>query len=204
LTAYGADKLGCELHAHVGAIVHGIASTGLRFFNVYGARQDPASPYSGVISIFCDRLLRGEALEIYGDGHQLRDFVYVLDVVNFLLAAMATTSEGARVFNVCTGVGTSILELANTIAELCRTDPQIRFLPERAGDIRASIGSDVLAGRGLGIQAKTRIREGLAHTLQWLTEQRHEASGGQRLDRTCGSSPTSLPAGRRTAAIKNR
>ncbi len=170
LTAYGADKLGCELHARVGAVVHGIPSTGLRFFNVYGPRQDPRSPYSGVISIFCDRLRRGEPIAIYGNGHQIRDFVYVGDVVEFLLAAMATTSVGARVLNICTGLGTSILQIAHTIGELRGVKPEINFKPERVGDIRASVGSDTFARESLRLQVRVPIQEGLAYTLQWMTE----------------------------------
>src|SRR3954467_5906100 len=77
LSAYGADKLGCELHARVATHVHGVPAVGLRFFNVYGPRQDPRSPYSGVISIFCDRLRQGLPITVYGDGQQVRDFVYV-------------------------------------------------------------------------------------------------------------------------------
>lgn len=176
LTAYGADKLGCELHARVGAVVHGIPSTGLRFFNVYGPRQDPRSPYSGVISIFCDRLRRGEPIEIYGDGRQIRDFVYVADVVEFLLSAMATSTAGARVFNVCTGTGTSVLELANMIADLCQIAPDINFRPQRAGDIRASVGSEAFARGRLGLHARAPIREGLASTLQWTVDKTADIS----------------------------
>jgi UDP-glucose 4-epimerase len=174
MTAYGADKLGCELHARVGAEVHRIPSTGLRFFNVYGPRQDPRSPYSGVISIFCDRLHRGKPIEIHGDGGQTRDFIYVTDVVEFLLAAMRTTSAGARVFNVCTGAGTSVLELAGTIAELCKAQLEINFKPLRAGDIRVSLGSASLASESLRLEARVPVRQGLAQTLEWMA-QAHDA-----------------------------
>ncbi len=84
LSAYGADKYGCELHARVASHVHGIPTIGLRFFNVYGPRQDPKSPYSGVISIFCERIAAGLPIKIYGDGQQTRDFIYVADVVQAL------------------------------------------------------------------------------------------------------------------------
>ncbi len=107
LSAYGADKLGSELHARVGAQVHGVPAIGLRFFNVYGPRQDPRSPYSGVISIFCDRLRAGREVTIFGDGSQTRDFVYVGDVVAALAAAMARLAAAPQassdVINVCTG-----------------------------------------------------------------------------------------------------
>ena len=87
LSAYGADKYACELHARVASHVHGIPTVGFRFFNVYGPRQDPKSPYSGVISIFCERIAAGVPIDIFGDGQQTRDFIYVLDVVAALLAA---------------------------------------------------------------------------------------------------------------------
>ena len=92
LSAYGADKLGCELHALVAGHVHGVPTVGLRFFNVFGPRQDPASPYSGVISIFCDRIRRRQPVTIFGDGGQTRDFIHVRDVVAALLAALPRAS----------------------------------------------------------------------------------------------------------------
>jgi UDP-glucose 4-epimerase len=118
LSAYGADKYGCELHAGVASHVHGIPTVGLRLFNVYGPRQDPRSPYSGVISIFCDRIRAGTPIDMFGDGEQTRDFVYVADVVTALLAAMRLRPADAPVFNVCTEVATSVHGLAQTIAEL--------------------------------------------------------------------------------------
>jgi UDP-glucose 4-epimerase len=110
LSAYGADKLGCELHGRVATLIHGVPTTGFRFFNVFGPRQDPSSPYSGVISIFANRLLKDEPLTVFGDGKQSRDFVFVSDVVDHLMAAMASPSPTARVFNVCTGRATTLLD----------------------------------------------------------------------------------------------
>lgn len=118
LSAYGADKLGCEQHGLVASQTHGVANTGLRFFNVYGPRQDPSSPYSGVISIFANRIPQDQEIFIYGDGEQTRDFIYVGDVVRHLIAAMERPGNRHDVLNVCTGQSVSILELANTIGEL--------------------------------------------------------------------------------------
>jgi UDP-glucose 4-epimerase len=169
LSAYGADKLGCELHARVAASVHGVPATGLRFFNVYGPRQDPRSPYSGVISIFCDRLAAGRDITVFGDGGQTRDFVYVGDVVAALLAAMAALAgDGARaagVYNVCTGRATTIAALAETIGRLRRVEPRIAHAPARAGDIRASLGNPGRLATALGIFAETRLADGLARTM---------------------------------------
>jgi UDP-glucose 4-epimerase len=171
LTAYGADKLGCELHALVAAAVHKIPTTGLRFFNVYGPRQDPRSPYSGVISVFCDRLRRDSSIEIHGDGQQMRDFIYVEDVVRSVTRAMETCVDGARVFNVCTGIGTSIAELAHLVARQCGVSPKIHSRPPRVGDIRASIGSPLLAREALGVEPGVGMEEGLRRTLAALSAQ---------------------------------
>ena len=92
VSGYGADKLGCEAHARAAGEASGVETFGLRFFNVYGIGQRPGSPYAGVVSIFADRTLRGEPLNIYGDGSQSRDFVHVDDAVQAVLAALACTS----------------------------------------------------------------------------------------------------------------
>jgi UDP-glucose 4-epimerase len=172
MTAYGADKLGCEQHARVATLVHGIPTCGLRFFNVYGPRQDPRSPYSGVISIFADRLLSDQILSIFGNGRQERDFVYVGDVVDHLIAAMDTTqSTGnatARVYNVCTGRGTSIRDLAQILSETIGTRLQIQFHPPKPGDIQASLGDPSHGMAELGVQAATTLQDGLRHTVNYM------------------------------------
>lgn len=167
LSAYGADKYGCELHARIAFHVHRVPSVGLRFFNVYGPRQDPHSPYSGVISVFCDRVARGEAIEIYGDGRQTRDFVYVADVVAAMLAAMELRPGGATVCNVCTGLATSVRELADQIAELCGTHLKIRHRPARTGDIRNSVGSFDQARTLLDLGRTIDLQTGLHQLLMF-------------------------------------
>lgn len=165
LTAYGADKLGSELHARVAGIVHGVPTFGLRFFNVFGPRQDPASPYSGVVSIFANRLLRGEPIIIHGDGSQSRDFVYVEDVVRALMAAMTHTDTAAPVANVCTGRATTVATLARTLAGLTNSTASITTGPERPGDIRQSLGDPTIMRRVLGVTACFSLSEGLAALL---------------------------------------
>jgi len=172
LSAYGADKYGCELHARVASHVHGIPTTGLRFFNVYGPRQDPRSPYSGVISIFCARIMAAIPITIFGDGRQTRDFVYVGDVVAALLAAMALNPADAPVFNVCTGVATSVQALAHTIADLSGQALSIRNQPPRAGEIRHSVGLPGLSASVLGLSSPTPLRTGLSQVLGWLAASR--------------------------------
>jgi UDP-glucose 4-epimerase len=168
LSAYGADKLACELHARVATHVHGIPTVGLRFFNVYGPRQDPESPYSGVISVFCERARNGAVFDIHGDGRQTRDFIFVSDVVSALLESMHRSRHTAAVFNVCTGMATQVRELVHTIARLAGRTPELRYLPPRPGDVRASLGSPAAARAALGLAPCLALDDGLARVLRWL------------------------------------
>jgi UDP-glucose 4-epimerase len=176
-TAYGADKLGSELHARAAFLVHGVPTLGLRLFNVYGPRQDPTSRYSGVISIFARILAEGLPLTIDGDGAQTRDFVHVRDVVRHFLAAMRHLHDapGAAVLNVCTGQAVSVRELAQTMAALLRRTPRFVAGAARSGDIRHSLGDPSRAIALLGTSAQVRLEEGLASlpSMQraWVTEQ---------------------------------
>jgi UDP-glucose 4-epimerase len=172
LSAYGADKYACELHARVASHVHGIPTAGLRFFNVYGPRQDPKSPYSGVISIFSERISRGMPISIFGDGEQTRDFIYVADVVAALLASMALRPADSLAFNVCTGVATSVADLAWVIAEIAGTGLDVDRQPPRGGDIRHSLGDPGRARAALGLQSPTDLRSGLIHVLGWMAASR--------------------------------
>ncbi len=172
LSAYGADKLGCELHAKVASHVHGIPTTGFRFFNVYGPRQDPRSPYSGVISIFCERIGRGAPIAIYGDGGQTRDFVHVSDVVAALLGGMAMRPADAPVFNVCTGTATSVLDLAHLIASLVGKRLDHSFQPPRAGEIRHSLGDPSRLRSALHLNDPVQLRDGLRPVLAWMAASR--------------------------------
>jgi UDP-glucose 4-epimerase len=168
LSAYGADKYGCELHARVASHVHRIPTAGFRFFNVYGPRQDPKSPYSGVISIFCERISAGLPVNIFGDGQQTRDFVYVTDVVRALLAGMALRPNDAPVFNVCTGIATSVAALARMIAQAAGKTLDMRTLPPRAGEIRHSAGVPSLGDSVLGLHGRVPLPAGLGEVLAWM------------------------------------
>lgn len=169
LTPYGADKAGCELHSRVARHVFGIPTLGLRFFNVYGPRQDPSSPYSGVISIFANRIPKGEAITIFGDGSQTRDFVYVTDVVEHLMASMTMLCEGAipqyTALNVCTGTQTSVLQLAQAIATLRGVELKADYRAARDGDIKISVGDASVATQCLGVSATTQLADGLKEVL---------------------------------------
>lgn len=162
LTPYGVDKLACELHAQAGFRAHGLASVGLRFFNVYGARQNLDSPYSGVISIFLKRIIKGSSLLIYGDGEQSRDFVYVGDAVDSLTAAMRRmTAQTCRVYNVCTGQRTTVNRLTEILEHMTGRKAERNYKPARAGDIRLSLGNPALARAELGVALNTALDTGL-------------------------------------------
>ena len=164
MSPYGIDKRASELALDYYANVHGIPTTALRFFNVYGPRQDPSSPYSGVISVFANRARAGRPLTIFGDGSQTRDFVYVGDVARALVAAVGD-GNSRLIANVGTGGEITVKELARTIVELCGGNSQIEHAPARAGEIlRSRANVDRLRDK-LGIVAETKLADGLRATL---------------------------------------
>jgi UDP-glucose 4-epimerase len=147
--------------------VHGVPTVGLRPFNIYGPRQDPSSAYSGVISIFNNRLGQGLPVTVFGDGMQTRDFVYVADVVRFLLAGMARAPEVAgQVFNICTGRTTTLLGLIDTLARLHGVQAVVQHAEPRVGDIRESLGDPARARGMLGVTADVRLDDGLSRLLR--------------------------------------
>jgi UDP-glucose 4-epimerase len=168
LSAYGADKYACELHARIASDVHGVPTVGLRFFNVYGPRQDPRSPYAGVISIFCESILEGRPISIFGDGSQTRDFVFVSDVVTALMLAMKQTSPRPCVFNVCTGRSTSVLDLARLIAQLCESSPEMHFYAPRRGEIIHSLGDCSVIRRRFDLPEAVPLSAGMEKTISWM------------------------------------
>jgi len=164
MSPYGIDKRASELALDYYANVHGVPTTALRFFNVYGPRQDPSSPYSGVISVFANRARAGRPLTIFGDGSQTRDFVYVGDVARALVAAVGD-GNSRLIANVGTGGEITVKELARTIVELCGGNSQIEHAPARAGEIlRSRANVDRLRDK-LGIVAETKLADGLRATL---------------------------------------
>jgi UDP-glucose 4-epimerase len=165
LSAYGADKLSCELHAAAAWTVFGLRSIGLRFFNVYGVGQSADSPYSGVITKFAQRLRTDQPLVISGDGEQSRDFVHVLDVVEALCRAGEAADPRSEVLNVCTGKPTNILCLAILMSELAARTDRPAFGPARPGDIKSSVGDPEAAREALGFHPTVDLRSGLASLL---------------------------------------
>jgi UDP-glucose 4-epimerase len=184
---YGADKYGSELHARIASEVYGVPNVGLRFFNVYGPRQNPSSPYAGVISIFCEQLRQNKPIEIFGDGSQTRDFVYISDVIAALIAAMDRVRECPPVLNVCSGAPTSVIDLARLIGELCGYEPQIRFRPTRLGEIAHSWGDCSLIRHRLSPDNPVDLRSGLSCTLSWMKSAQMSGRSSKSLGSTRSS-----------------
>lgn len=172
LTPYAIDKLAGErylAHYHRSGSLDG---TAFRFFNVFGPRQDPSSPYSGVISIFLDRARRGAPITVFGDGRQTRDFVYVEDVVRAMLRALERDArpEELPVYNVARGEGVSLMGLLDLVGSLSgvTTPLAVSFGPARLGDIRHSLADTSRLRAELGWSPTTSMREGLEATLEAL------------------------------------
>jgi UDP-glucose 4-epimerase len=168
---YAIEKLAAEHYVRLYADLYGQKTAALRYFNVFGPRQDPRSPYSGVISIFVDRLLRGEVPTIFGDGEQTRDFVYVGDVVRANLAAGAVDAPAGLVCNLGRGQTTTLNALYGHLAKLLGGPPAPNYAESRAGDIRHSLADVRRAKAALGFSAETEVADGLALLVDWVRAQ---------------------------------
>jgi UDP-glucose 4-epimerase len=146
LSPYAVDKLASELACQMYTCLYGLETVSLRYFNVYGPRQDPSSPYSGVISIFSDLLNHGKQPTIYGDGEQTRDFVYVSDVVEANIRAATSPAAAGKAINIATSSKLSINELLMTICNIKGQPFEPQYQPGRQGDIRHS-RADIHAAR---------------------------------------------------------
>jgi UDP-glucose 4-epimerase len=160
LSPYGASKLAGEEYLATYNRLYGSGHTALRFGNVYGPRQDPHGE-AGVVAIFLGRLARGEVPHIFGDGTQQRDYVFVGDVARVVLAAL---ERPAGVFNVGTGVATSVLDLFEECRKAAGSDVEAIFDPPRLGELQRSVLGTGLAERELGFRAKTSFADGIAMT----------------------------------------
>jgi len=167
LSPYAAGKLAGEHYVRVYAQTMGLDGASLRYFNIFGPRQDPSSPYSGVISIFIKRMSQGERPTIFGDGTQTRDFTYVANAVAANLAAMRCPEPlGGTVLNVGTGQRIRLLDLVATLNAILGTNLQAEFQPERLGDVRDSLASLDRIHQILGYQPTISFEEGLRRTVE--------------------------------------
>jgi UDP-glucose 4-epimerase len=161
ISPYGIEKLASEHYLAVWSKLFGLECVALRYFNVFGPRQDPSSPYSGVISIFVERMLRGDALTIFGDGEQFRDFVFVEDVVQANLLAATRPEAAGRVYNVARGDKTTLNELVAMLARITGRDASPKHAAPRAGDIRESLADVTRLKSELGYAPRFDVESGL-------------------------------------------
>lgn len=167
LSPYATAKLASEEACAAAADAEGITAVCLRFFNVYGPRQDPTSEYSGVISRFMSAAASGEAVTVYGDGRQTRDFVYVGDVAQALTQALLKPLSGCSVANIGSSTQTSLLDILGRLEELSGQPMGRGFAPPRTGDIRDSCADTGRAAWVLGWRATTEFSDGLSRTWEW-------------------------------------
>ena len=178
---YGIAKLSAEYYLAYYGRVHGMDTAAVRFANVYGPRQDPHGE-AGVVAIFCNRILDGRALTVFGDGSQTRDYVFVGDVAEATVKAATSSLPrpeklDARGFNVGTGIETSVTELTRVLRRVARSEVQIENAPKRPGEQQRSVVSIAKAISLLGWRPRVSLEEGLSRTYAWFAE-RHQASAG--------------------------
>lgn len=167
LSPYAVAKLAGEHYCQAFYHTYGLETVGLRYFNVFGPRQDPDSPYSAVIPIFITKLLSGEQPVVYGDGGQTRDFAYVGNVAHGNLLAADAKGAAGKVINIANGKSTSLLDLIGALNRLLGTDVAPDFQPARAGDVRDSMADIALAQRVLEYQPQVGFEEGLSRSIEY-------------------------------------
>jgi len=169
ISPYAAAKLAGEQYMQVFARVYGLDTVVLRYFNVFGPYQDPTSHYSGVLAIFCRKMLAGEQPTIYGDGEQSRDFTYIQNVVkaNLLAAAAPAEKVSGRVINAATGARFTLNQTFNILREFTGYTGEPAYGESRAGDVHDSLADISLASELLGYQPAVDFREGLRRTVEW-------------------------------------
>jgi UDP-glucose 4-epimerase len=167
LSPYALSKQVDELYGRLYTHTFNLPVIALRYFNVYGPRQQPDSAYAAAIPIFARRLVNREPITIYGDGKQSRDFIFVKDVVRANLLAAESDAAG-EAFNICTGHETSLLDLLEELSEVSPFQHEVRFEAPRPGDIYRSLGNPEKAAVSLGFRAGSSLAEGLAQTVEWM------------------------------------
>jgi nucleoside-diphosphate-sugar epimerase len=176
LSPYALQKLVAEQYCQMFTRLYGFETVTIRYFNVFGPRQDPGSPYSGVISLFATALLEGRRPTIYGDGGQTRDFTYVANVVDGVLRACEAPSAAGEVINVACGTRISLNGLLKAMNTIVGTTIEPIYAEERAGDVHDSQADISKAKRLLGYEPSVSLEEGLKHTLAWCRSEKAAAS----------------------------
>ena len=167
LSPYALQKVIGEQYLQMFTRLYGLETVAIRYFNVFGPRQDPTSPYSGVISVFATALLENRSPTIYGDGEQTRDFTYVANVVDGVLRACDAPAASGEVINVATGGRVSLNQLFEEMRKLIGVDVKPTYAQPRAGDVRDSQADITKAADLLGYQPIVTFEDGLAKTVEW-------------------------------------
>jgi UDP-N-acetylglucosamine/UDP-N-acetyl-alpha-D-glucosaminouronate 4-epimerase len=167
ISPYGVTKYVGELYAQVFGRVYGLENASVRYFNVFGPRQDPTSQYSGVLSRFMLAAIEGEPPVVYGDGEQSRDFTYIENVVDETLRACEASGASGKVFNGGTGARITLNEVLKLLEKITSKKIRARYDPPRAGDIRDSQADISLARKALGYEPRVLFEEGLRRTWEW-------------------------------------
>ena len=173
LSPYAVAKLVGEYYCQVFTRVYGLETVSLRYFNVFGPRQDPGSQYSGVVSRFISALLSDERPVIYGDGEQSRDFTYIDNVVFANLNAASANDAAGKVINVANGERITLNQLLSELKDLTgKRDVTVEYLEPRVGDVRHSLADITMARELLGYESQVDLREGLQRTIDWWKSSR--------------------------------
>src|SRR5215213_7564743 len=168
LSPYAVSKRVKEMYAELFTSSFGLEVVALRYFNVYGPRQRPDSMYAAAVPIFARRLLDNKSVTIFGDGGQTRDLINVRDVVRANLVASEHPDAAGKIFNICTGIETRLLDLLDVMYELLPNAPTHTLAPARAGDIYRSLGNPQKAADVMGFRAQVPLVEGLKETIDWM------------------------------------
>lgn len=171
LSPYAVSKLVGEYYCQVFTRVYGLETVSLRYFNVFGPRQNPHSQYAAVIPKFITAALNGEPLTVFGDGEQSRDFTYIDNVVQANLLAMESPHAVGKVYNIACGGRYTLNELIRQLEVIFGRKLEVQYLPPRAGDVKHSEASISEARRDLGYQVLVPFEDGLRHTVRWYQEQ---------------------------------
>jgi UDP-glucose 4-epimerase len=177
LAPYAVSKLAAEQYCMVANRVYGVETVGLRYFNVFGERQDPLSGYAAVIPKFIRLMLDGRRPTIFGDGQTSRDFTHIENVVEANFAAAAEPAAAGRVMNIAVGSSRTLNEVVGTLGRLLGSDLEPDYAPPRPGDVPESLADVSLARELIGYEPSVDFEDGLQRTIAWIAEQRtaHEA-----------------------------
>jgi UDP-glucose 4-epimerase len=178
ISPYGVSKQVGEIYGRLFQEMYGLECVALRYFNVFGPRQDPSSPYSGVLSVFSAALLEGAQPTVFGDGEQSRDFIYVGDVVEANLLAADSKRAPGHVFNVGTGSRYTLNQTLAILERIAGRSTSAEYAPAREGDIRHSQADIALAREVLGFHPRFSFEEGLKRTWEWFSAIRRAFSSG--------------------------